>query len=211
MRRTVLLGSVLLPATLVAAGCASQVPRADGPAGPVTPSASAPATPASSASASAPATPSHSATPTRPSPPTVLGPTGFGALKLGMTTKKAGATGLIGTWKQGIVPWACPLQTHLVGGSGDGALVGYDSTTGVEVIEALPGVSTPEGIHLGSTSAQMLRAYPEWSNAEGGAAHSDGRGYTDVRGDSKATYRIVTLKGKVIELTLQDKNQTCYE
>jgi hypothetical protein len=144
----------------------------------------------------------------------VLGPTGLGALKLGMTSKKATATGLIVAWN-GTPGAGCGLRSHLeaahgVGDGNDGTVL-YSGDTGVEVIDAYPGISTPEGIHLGSTKAQMLKAYPDWVNAETANPHADGRGGAGVPGNADATYRIVTENGKVVELTLQYTNQNCYE
>jgi hypothetical protein len=220
MRRTVLLGSVLLPAVLAVAGCTSGVPRADGPAGPVTPSpavssapgtASSPAGSVPSTSSSVPPTPSHPATSHRPANPTVLGPTGFGALELGMSSTKATATGLITSWR-GTAAAGCSLYSYLVGAhSTDNGNVMYSGDTGVEVIQAYPGVSTPEGIHLGSTTAQMFRAYPDWKNAQDADVHADGVGGVQVPGNSHADYRIQTKNGKVIDLTLQVRNENCYE
>jgi hypothetical protein len=220
MRRTVLLGSVLLPVALVAAGCASDVSRADGPGGPITPppptvaSATPSAPPSAPPSHSPSSTPSKSHTPSADPTPTILGHTGFGALKLGMTSRQARATGLIAPWT-GHAEAGCSLRSHLKGGHGEGAgddgIVLLSGDTGVEVIDAYPGVSTPEGIHIGSTKAQMLKAYPDWTNAELPDAHADGRGGADVPGNSKAFYRIETRDGKVVELTLQLRKQNCYE
>ena len=218
MRHMIVLGSVLLPAALLATGCASNVPRADGPAGPLTPPAasSAPSTavqPTASASSVRPI-PSNTATSHRPSVVKVLGPTGFGALKLGMNSKKATATGLIVAWK-GTAGATCSLRSHLTGGHGAGA--GNDGTVlesgnlGVEVIDAYPGISTPEGIHLGSSQADLYRAYPSWKNASEPQPFADGRGLVPVPGNSAAYYRIVKYKGKVVQLTLQLKHQDCYE
>lgn len=222
MRRTLFLGSVLLPAALLATGCTPGVPHADGPAGPVTASPTVSARPSTSASPStspsAPSTPSTPARATashRPSSPKVLGPYGFGALKLGMSSKSATATGLIAPWR-GTAASGCSLYSHLVGatGGGDGGDAGnvmFSGSTGVEVIEAYPGVSTPEGIHLGSTTAQMRDAYPDWTNSQDQDPHAEGVGGADVPGNSKAGYRIQTRNGKVVALTLQLGTENCYE
>jgi hypothetical protein len=221
MLRTLVLGSALLvPAVLLAGGCASQVPRADGSAGPVTPSptvSSAPGTAPSPAGSVAPTSaptrpaPSHPATSHRPSTPTVLGPTGLGPLKLGMSSKKATATGLLTPWR-GTAAAGCSLYSNLVAAHStyDGN-VEYSGDTGVETIEAYPGISTPEGIHLGSTTAQMRRAYPDWTNAQDQDPHAEGVGGADVPGNTKAFYRIQTKNGKVVDLTLQVAKENCYE
>jgi hypothetical protein len=218
MRRIVLAGTVVLSAAL-AAGCSSAVPHSADPGGPITASATS-STPSPSAS-SAPtgqASPSVRAT-TRPSrkppAPPILGPKGFGALKLGMTSKQATATGLIVPWR-GTEESGCSLSSHLRGGTGGGnggntGEVMLSGSTGVEVIDAYPGVDTPEGIHLGSTTAQMRKAYPDWTNFQDQDPHAEGIGAADVPGNPQATYRIWTQNGKVYELTLQLNLQNCYE
>jgi hypothetical protein len=129
MRRNVLLGSVLIPVALIAAGC-SQVAHADTPAGPVissTPIASpAPTsvapTPTPSETSAAPtktATVKPKPTQTATSRPKVLGPTGFGALKLGMTGKEANATGLLSGWSDLKGLPGCGDQAHLKGAHGN--------------------------------------------------------------------------------------------
>jgi len=225
MRHKFVLGSVLLPTALLAAGCTSSVPRVDGPAGPVTPSTAPSSVPSTSVQPVVPASPasgspslqpipSDTATSHRPSTPTVLGPNGFGALKLGMSSRKATATGLIVAWK-GTEGASCGLRSHLTGGHG--AEAGSDGTVlesgklGVEVIDAYPGISTPEGIHLGSSQAELYRAYPNWKNASEPQPYADGRGLVPVPGNSNAYYRIVKYKDKVVQLTLQLKKQDCYE
>ena len=221
MRRTSLLGSVLLSVALIAAGCGSPVPRADGPAGPVTPSPagstiSAPAVPPSNTppvtTAATPAAPGRTRAAHSPTGPLVLGPDGLGPLKLHMTSKQASATGLIDGWREGLVPWGCRLQAHLLAGDNT-SLVGYDDKGGVEVIVAYPGLSTPQGIHYGSTKAQVIKAYPTWTSFEGrdaGHPQADGRGDVFVPGNHKAVYEIVTAGGHVTSLTMYSVPQACF-
>jgi hypothetical protein len=224
MRRNVLLGSVLLPVALIAAGC-SQVAHADTPAGPVISSAPI-ASPAPTSAAPTPTPNETSVAPTktatvRPRPaktatsrPKVLGPTGLGALKLGMSSDQATATGLISGWTGTEGP-DCGHVAHLQAAHGKKA--GADGTVmagseiGVEIIDAYPGISTPEGIHIGSSEAALYKAYPSWKNVEDPDPKRDGRGLVSVPGNSAAYYRIVKIDSKVIQLTLQFKNQGCYE
>jgi hypothetical protein len=207
------LGLALLPIALVA-GCSSKVPHADGPAGPVTASTTA-----------APAPPSVTLYPVATTPPTstpasratahgplVLGPDGLGPLKLHMTSKQAAATGLIDGWRQGLVPWGCRLQAHLLSGDNE-SLVGFDDKDGVEVITAPLGISTPQGIHDGSTKAQVIKAYPSWTSFEGreaGHPQADGRGDVFVPGNHKAVYEIVTAGGRVTSIVLYTVPQYCF-
>ena len=216
MRVALFLSSVLLPTALLAAGCTSSVPRVAGTAAPiVAPSSASPtlSSPSSgpSRTPASPSSPAHtSPTTRRPSTP-VLGPDGFGALKLGMTSKQATATGLITPWR-GTAAAGCSLYSNLKAAPAEHGNVMFAGSLGVEIIEAYGDVRTPEGIHIGSSKAAMLKAYPDWVNAElPDNPHADGRGYPTVPGNSKAVYRIFTRNSKVVEITLQYGNENCYE
>jgi hypothetical protein len=211
------LGLALLPIVLLA-GCSSKVPHADGPAGPVTASPAAPSPPSVTLSPLATTPPTSTpptsapASPASSHGPLVLGPDGLGPLKLHMTSKQASATGLIDGWRQDLVPWGCRLQAHLLAGDNE-SLVGYDDKDGVEVITAPQGVSTPQGIHDGSTKAQMIKAYPSWTSFEGreaGHPQADGRGEVFVPGNHKAVYEIVTAGGRVYSLVMYTIPQACF-
>lgn len=66
-------------------------------------------------------------------------------------------------------------------------------------------------MRLGPFLALALLPAAALTNAEVAEKRADGRGYADVPGNAKATYRIFTRNGKVTEITLQDKHQNCYE
>ncbi|GIF26278.1 hypothetical protein BJ973_005633 [Actinoplanes tereljensis] len=216
--RSTLTGSVLLSAALLLGACGNGVEQVGGAAGPVTPSPAAssatatePATPSTPPSVSAsPATPKAPSTPSTPAG-IVLGPQGFGALKLGMTAEEATATGMIKSWKSMGVADGCTKQSTLKLASGDHGFVYFSTALGLEIIDAYPGVSTPEGVKIGTTHAAMLKAYPGWANAEEEDQHAEGRGYVRVPGNGQANYRILTRDGKVAEITLQSTTQDCYE
>ena len=216
MRVTLFLGTVLLSTGLLAAGCTSSVPHVAGQAAPVVaPSTTTPVTPPSAPSSTPPSTAPTSPTPahstSRPPSALILGPHGLGALKLGMTSKQATATGLINPWR-GKEAAGCSLYSNLKAAPTDGGNVEFGGTLGVEAIDAYGDVGTPEGIHIGSSKAAMLKAYPDWANAElPDDPHADGRGYPAVPGNSKAVYRIFTRNSKVVEITLQLGNENCYE
>jgi hypothetical protein len=164
------------------------------------------------------ATPGTTATATRAGssaavPP--LGPTGFGALQLGMTKAEARATGL--TTEVNLA------GTGACGGPGDGYLRGSPSPDGqtldgrlffsantgkLVAIYAFPGVRTPEGIALGSSYDDVHAAYPAWSPI--GEDQRNGRGGVKVPGNAGAAYRIVVQNLDVIQLSL-DGQQDCYE
>jgi hypothetical protein len=111
-RAVLLLGFV----ALLAAGCGPAVAHVDGAAGPVTAS-SPPGAASPSASPPRPPSPSVSGTKGGQQASTVLGPDGFGALKLGMTQEQATATGLVGRWPVGT---GCELNTFLKSAPADG-------------------------------------------------------------------------------------------
>lgn len=168
------------------------------------------AAPAASAVPSTPA-PATSSAPATPAAKLILGPTGYGALQLGMTPAQAAATKLI-TAPAGRTD-GCWRYAHLNGSPAtgqsdiDGRLF-FSATLGLAAIYAYPGVKTPEGITVGSTIDEVLRAYPSWKTVHG---DSEGRGYVRVPGNDKAAYRIEVGGGKVTQLSLQLDNQDCYE
>ena len=219
MRSVLLLGAVVLPA-VVLAGCGNGVEHVGGPAAPVTASPS-PVVTSAPGSSSAPATSSSpsetataTATSTKPATP-VLGAKGFGALKIGMTKSQATDTGLIRPWGpsfEGAPTNAegCAAKTTLKKGNDDQGFVYYSTKNGVQIIDAYPGVNTPEGIHIGSSAAAVKKAYPNYSSIEEGTL--EGRGYTGaLPGNSNTQYRVDILNGKVRSLTLQHVHQDCYE
>jgi hypothetical protein len=218
MRIARLLGSVLLPVGLLVAGCGSPAEKVGGAAAPITgspaPSATVTAPPVSASPTGTAPPPESPAPAASPSARLVLGPKGFGALRLGMTSRQATATGLIAPWT-GQNTADCGLQSHLLGANGvaagnDGAVLSGERG-GVQAIDAYGSVRTPEGIHLGSSTAAMLKAYPDWEIAYGDDSTELTRGHASVPGNSKATYRMETVGGKVTQLTLQLTNQFCYE
>lgn len=176
------------------------------------------ASPAASASGSTSQTPSASPTPTASLTPTAseatptLGPKGLGELVLGMTKAQASGTGLA-TGISG--------TKGTCGGGKDGRLTGADLTDDLSgklffstytnrlvIIAATDGIATPEGVSLGTKTADVRAAYPTW---RGNLADSFGVGYVRAPGNSKAYYRIGVRDGEVVELTLQSLDQDCAE
>jgi hypothetical protein len=116
--------------------------------------------------------------------------------------------------------------TGSCGGSGDGFLGGapapggpnlygqlfFSASTGrLVAIYAYPGVQTPQGVELGSSFAQMHAAYPDWNPVPVPGSSTDGRGGVKVPGNPNAHFRIVVAAGTVVQLSLDDNHQDCYE
>jgi hypothetical protein len=147
-----------------------------------------------------------SAVPKTESLPEVLGPTGLGALKLGMSPDDAYATGLITKPSGGT---GCDLKAGLVGSAATEG-VWFTSDNRLSAIPAYGDIATPEGVHLGSTVDKLRAAYPAYMAIDEGQ-EADDRGYTDVPGHSNLQYRVETRGGVVVSLTLQSKAHGCYE
>ena len=147
-----------------------------------------------------------------------LGPSGYGALSLGMTKAGALATGLT-TAMTALGEGGCgaPVDGYLVGSPNtDGvALPGrlfFSNRTGrLVAIYAFPGVKTPEGIGLGSTYEQLHAAYPGWAPMDSNPGTIDGRASVLAPGNANAHYRIVVANSKVTEISLDSNQQDCYE
>jgi hypothetical protein len=223
-KRTVLAMTTLAAVTAVAllSGCQSaaapKIAAAPVAVQPEPVVASSPeASPSAAGSVSPAATPKKSATkPATTKSSLRLGPTGLGQVKLGQSLHDALATGAV-------TPIAGADDACLVRGrfkatppadpdslADDAGLI-FAGSLGVTAIYAYAGVSTPEGIHLGSSYADMKKAYPSWHSVYGADDNPDGRGLVSVPGNAGAVYRIATHGGVVISLAIQFQHQNCYE
>ncbi|MFF0151584.1 hypothetical protein [Micromonospora sp. NPDC005203] len=212
MRATPLVGT--LTCLLLVAACTSPAHQSGNaaPAGSPDPATSAATTgtpPSSTPSASL--TPSASPTPSaRPSSTTeqlVLGPNGFGSLKLGMTRQQATATGMLRNPFRGTS--GCGTSFLRAAPTEEGT-VDLSPTVGIVSISGWPGIRTPEGLRIGMSSAEMLRMYPGYRAAENAEA-TNARGYVKVAGNAKAVYFILTRDGKITALALQHVDQDCFD
>ncbi|MBB5866991.1 hypothetical protein F4553_000370 [Allocatelliglobosispora scoriae] len=149
----------------------------------------------------APAPAAAAPSPSASTVPPVLGPAGLGTLMLGMTKDQADATGVAGNF--GSFPYgACTLKSWIRKPQGGSVLI--SENLGVAVIGVPAGIRTVEGIGLGSTRADVVKAYP--------GLHKDGQyEVTPVPGNPKAEYKIIMMSDdKVVELSLMLANQDCY-
>jgi hypothetical protein len=174
-----------------------------------------PATTEAAPTTSADPAPSSSADPT-PAPAStspepaalVLGPDGLGSLELGMSLGEAEATGMLepraGDWPPGT---ECRPQFRLSDDPAGTSVVWYSDALGLAAIQVGEGVLTPEGIGIGSSLADVERAYPGWPHYD-----SVMRGEAPVTGRADKVYRIAySQDGVVTELTLQHAMNGCYE
>ncbi|MFD9950357.1 hypothetical protein ACFWYW_48170 [Nonomuraea sp. NPDC059023] len=143
-----------------------------------------------------------SGTPALASGPT-LGPYGVGKLKLGMTAKRAKATGTV------VLKWrdkhsSCSgwdLKAHPTGKNSVGLYI--SKKRGVAVIFAGKGMRTPEGIGIGATMRQIRRAYPKVRTPRGLNP------YVRVPGNPKAYYTFFVGKKKLEQLSIAVVWQDC--
>ncbi|MEU4328496.1 hypothetical protein [Nonomuraea dietziae] len=134
-----------------------------------------------------------------------LGPYGYGKVKLGMSAKKAKATGkVVLKWPAGL--GACSGWDHKAHPTKKSQVGLYISKkVGVAVIFAPKGVKTPEGIGIGSTMKQVKKAYPRLRYVM-----DTGRPYVSVPGNSKAYYEFFPEKGGIVAgVALGSSTQNC--
>ncbi|MFI6637083.1 hypothetical protein ACIBI7_50060 [Nonomuraea fuscirosea] len=135
----------------------------------------------------------------------LLGPTGYGSVKLSMTAAQARATGkIVRKSVRGSLPtcttWDLKEQRY----GNDRAGVFISKKHGVVAIAAPGNVRTPQGIGRGSTIAQLRRAYPDFRLDEDGPI-------AGVPGNRKATYVFHLSKTKVLGVGLYLRKQDCFK
>lgn len=175
------------------------------------PSTSAAAGPPLSIATTTPTTTQQSPTKTtrtsEPGPPDlnlqVIGPTGFGDVKLGQSVDDAIATGQVGN-PAGTTGTGCSVYQLL----SDDRMVGYIYTTSsVQAIVAEP-VETAEGVGSGWTVEQVKEVYPDLDEQ---AAVDGGTVTVQVPGYSAANYLLRFSEGKVTAgiINLEHAGQDC--
>jgi hypothetical protein len=124
------------------------------------------------------------------SDPDVLRPDGWGAWRLGMSREEVEATGGAALGDSG----TCTTADL---GSGEGLLSKSDELVSLQVPE---GVTTPEGIGVGSSRDEVLERY--WFAEKNGDVIL-------VRASPTADYEITTERGQVTQLTLSTVGVDC--
>jgi len=122
-----------------------------------------------------------------------------------MTFAQAQATHLVGAATTGSGQ-ACKTARLLAAPGGAPSLF-FSPTLGLAAIYAYPGITTPAGIAVGSTFAQLAIAYPTWRGLQG----TEGVGYVPATGATASEYRIAVSNGRVVELALQLDAEDCYD
>jgi hypothetical protein len=152
-----------------------------------------------------PAATTTTSTTTKPAEGNVVGPDGYGKVKLGMSYAAAKATGAIKESEKSEP--GCSAYELIIGGVSDGYL-GISKARGVETIGPVLKASTPEGVSVGTTVAKVKTAYP---SLDDGVLKELGHTLVAVPGNSKAQYRLGFKNGKVEMISLQREDQSCYE
>jgi hypothetical protein len=127
---------------------------------------------------------------------------------LGESRSDAAAAGLTWAPVTGYTDKSCPESAPL-------PLPGFptvhlSATLGVAVIEAAGAMHTPEGVRIGSTLAEVTKAYPRLTNATGDP-HGLGVNSVPVPGNAKASYRIfIATGGTVASVDLMLNGSNCF-
>ncbi|HEY2695546.1 MAG TPA: hypothetical protein VGJ45_08765 [Pseudonocardiaceae bacterium] len=150
-----------------------------------------------------------------PNAPTVLGPTGYGDITMGLTAKQVTDTHLVNTALSGNVgctgyTYVAPTQSRpsaAAAAAGESkSLYVYLSgraAAGVQLIIAPPGVTTPDGIGVGSSVASLHATYRNLP------AQKDSVQLVPVSGHQGLSYRFAIDNNTVSSVGLGLTDQTC--
>ncbi|WP_084516562.1 hypothetical protein [Microtetraspora niveoalba] len=130
-----------------------------------------------------------------------LGPFGFGGVKLGMSTKQARATRKIVSKPSWSPCTGWDLKAHPTGRDNVGLYI--SKRRGVAMIFAPKGVTTPQGIRIGSTETELKEAYPRLRRSASGGP------VVAVPGNPKASYYFLLRRGRISEMVLALNDQDC--
>ncbi|NUR93315.1 MAG: hypothetical protein HOY71_55350 [Nonomuraea sp.] len=134
----------------------------------------------------------------------VIGPYGFGGVKLGMTLKQAKATGKIVKKIPGSAESCSGWDLKKYPTGKDSLRLYISPKVGVAAVFAPKAAKTPEGIAIGSAASQLKKAYPHLKK--------DVHGFwtTTVPGNKKAYYSFTVAQHKVKEFGIALKTQDCF-
>lgn len=190
-----LLLTASLAAALATAACSSDSTGSAAAPNSTTPSSSSPAGTSAPAETSSPAAPAD----------LVLGPTGIGTLKLGMSAADVEASGEVGkvnylndTDECGSAASHNPVGAYSLWVSRTKGLVG--------IVALVPDAHTPEGIAKGATMAAVKKAYPAALPVDGNA----GLLRAAVPANGNAFYQFNLISGTTSQVILALKTQTCF-
>lgn len=142
-----------------------------------------------------------------PSTPLAFGPESAGQLRLGMSEQDAVATGMITANVEPISSKGC--KGYDIAGFPKAAryyAVLFSAKYGLVKVGGIANAVTPEGIYIGSTEAEMKKAYPTQAPPHGAV----GEYVTPVPGNPKAQYWIIVANHVVIDIRLELTVQDCY-
>ncbi|MEV0567272.1 hypothetical protein [Dactylosporangium sp. NPDC050588] len=194
--------TAIVAAALLLSACTTSPERKDGDAAPA--AATKPATAAPTSATTSEAAPAATKTSAATTTTLVLGPQGYGALRLGMTREQAVATGLLTAFDDS----GC-AQAFIKGRPAGQGRVFLSPDRGIAAIQAWPTLSTAEGLRAGMSVTEARGLYPNWTIVDG--TLTQGRHFAKVPSNDKAVFRIATVDNKVADVTLQLANQNCYE
>lgn len=141
----------------------------------------------------------------------MLGPDGLGSVKLGQSYDDALQTGVMSPLPDINGPGVCKRARFKEAGDDARAGVVWFHELRVISIGGYAGISTPEGVRIGTSLEDLKKAYPAWRDMDGRPNDEKGRSDVLVPGNAQAAYRITISNGVVDSVTLESVERACYE
>jgi hypothetical protein len=129
--------------------------------------------------------------------PSAFGPYGYAGVKFGDNAAAVKAAG----FEVDEPDSPCLGSADLKGPKGSATAL-ISAKDGVYIIQASDPIATPEGIKVGSTLAEAVKAYPQLKSVTGDAP-GEGPVTTPIPANPKATYEIYIKNGKVDQLDMR--------
>ncbi|SDN28559.1 hypothetical protein [Allokutzneria albata] len=151
-------------------------------------------------------------TPAKQPLPTVLGPNGLGALRLGMTRQQAHETGMVSQDvldQQQAAEHRCTRHELLDSSGTSFGTVVVSRKAGLAEVLPRNAPRTPEGLRAGMTVEQAGNVYPELRKVA--LSSGSGSAQTPVPGNSRAVFTVDFNHSKVtaISLRFNDNDESC--